>query len=522
MLKNLSLRGRLAILAICGSIGIILVASVGILSNRINQAALSDVFENDMESLVRLQRAENLMLEVRFRAAGTLLDQLPIQGSLNHLNESREALKEHWKSILQTGDKTFDRPDEARIYAELKGNWSLVEPTMQKLEDGYRSKDKNLISTVLEEQWPIMLKGVVKPLQSLIPLTKNGAENSFRSAEASSKRWLQYGVAGGAVSLFVLILVAYLTSKAILIPVRQLEEAVADIAKGDLSQAITSSSNDEMGRMLKGLEEMRKSLSRVVSDVRHGSYMISNASSEIAHGNIDLSARTESQASALQETSASMEELGSQVRHNADNARQANMLALNASAVAVEGGEVVDQVVEMMKGINESSKRISDIISVIDGIAFQTNILALNAAVEAARAGEQGLGFAVVASEVRSLAGRSADAAKEIKSLITASVDRVEQGTKLVDKAGATIHDVVKSIRNVTDIMSEISAASSEQSSGVLQVGSAVTVMDQTTQQNAALVEEMAAATATLRGQADDLVRVVDTFKLEGINLTFF
>ncbi|MFZ6799635.1 methyl-accepting chemotaxis protein [Undibacterium sp. Di24W] len=522
MLKNLSLRGRLAILAICGSIGIILVASMGILSNRVNQAALSDLFENDTESLVRLQRVENLLLEVRFRAAGTLLDQLPIPGSLNHLNESRVSLNALWKLIQSTGDKTFDRPEEARIYAELKSNWSLVEDTLKKLEEGYRSKDKVMITTVLEEHWPVMLKAVVKPLQSLIPLTKNGGEKSFRSAEAASKLWLQYGVAGGVVSLLVLLIVAYLTSDAIIGPVLQLEAAVADISRGDLSQEIMSDSNDEMGRMLKGLEGMRKSLSKVVNEVRQGSYLISNASSEIAYGNGDLSARTESQASALQQTSASMEELGSQVRHNAENARQANTLALKASSVAVEGGDVVDQVVEMMEGINESSKRISDIISVMDGIAFQTNILALNAAVEAARAGDQGLGFAVVASEVRSLAGRSADAAKEIKALITASVDRVEQGTKLVDKAGATMHDVVNSIRSVTDIMGEISAASVEQSTGVSQVGDAVAVMDQTTQQNAALVEQMAAATATLKAQADDLVRVVDTFKLEGLNLTYF
>ena len=249
--------------------------------------------------------------------------------------------------------------------------------------------------------------------------------------------------------------------------------------------------------------------------VRQNSESVASASAQIASGNNDLSARTEQQASALEETAASMEELGSTVRQNADNARTANQLAVNASTVATQGAEVVAEVVETMKGINASSNKIADIISVIDGIAFQTNILALNAAVEAARAGEQGRGFAVVAGEVRSLAQRSAEAAKEIKSLITASVERVEQGSALVDKAGATMTEVVTAIRRVTDIMGEISAASSEQSAGVGQVGEAVTQMDQATQQNAALVEEMAAAAASLNTQAGELVNAVAVFQLD-------
>jgi methyl-accepting chemotaxis protein len=249
--------------------------------------------------------------------------------------------------------------------------------------------------------------------------------------------------------------------------------------------------------------------------VRHGSEGVATASAEIAQGNNDLSARTEQQASALEQTAASMEELGTTVKHNAESAHHANQLAQSASTIAVDGGNVVAQVVETMRDINESSRKIMDIISVIDGIAFQTNILALNAAVEAARAGEQGRGFAVVASEVRSLAGRSADAAKEIKRLIHASVARVEHGSALVDQAGATMTEVVSSIKRVTDIMGEISAASSEQSNGVAQVGEAVTHMDQATQQNAALVEQMAAATSSLKSQALDLVRLVDAFKVD-------
>ena len=249
-------------------------------------------------------------------------------------------------------------------------------------------------------------------------------------------------------------------------------------------------------------------------EVQRSSASIEVASAEIASGNQDLSQRTEEQASALEETAASMEQLGSTVRQNADNARQANQLAMGASTVAVKGGEVVGQVVETMKGINDASKKISDIIGVIDGIAFQTNILALNAAVEAARAGEQGRGFAVVASEVRSLAQRSAQAAKEIKGLISTSVERVEQGTTLVDQAGVTMTEIVTAIKRVTDIMGEISSASTEQSAGVAQVGEAVTQMDQATQQNAALVEESAAAAESLKLQAQQLVQVVALFQL--------
>jgi len=290
--------------------------------------------------------------------------------------------------------------------------------------------------------------------------------------------------------------------------------AAQRFGEGDLSQQLPQDGKDEIAHLLQALARMQTSLVGVVQRVRQGSESVATASSEIAQGNQDLSSRTESQASALEQTAASMEELSSTVKQNADNARQANQLAMSASTVAVQGGEVVAQVVDTMKGINEASRKISDIISVIDGIAFQTNILALNAAVEAARAGEQGRGFAVVASEVRSLAGRSAEAAKEIKTLINNSVERVEQGTALVDQAGTTMTEVVTSIKRVTDIMGEISAASHEQSQGVSQVGEAVTQMDQVTQQNAALVEEMAAAASSLRSQAQDLVQTVAVFKL--------
>ncbi len=319
---------------------------------------------------------------------------------------------------------------------------------------------------------------------------------------------------GTLIAVALGALLAFTVTRSIVRPVQQGKQAAENIADGDLTHPINASGNDETGQLLQALATMQSRLASIVGNVRHNAEGVATASTEIASGNNDLSARTEQQASALQETAASMEQLGSTVRQNADNARQANQLAMSASTVAQQGGDVVAEVVDTMKGINDSSKKIADIISVIDGIAFQTNILALNAAVEAARAGEQGRGFAVVAGEVRSLAQRSAEAAKEIKGLIGTSVERVERGTALVDKAGATMSEVVASIRRVTDIMGEISAASSEQSQGVSQVGEAITQMDQATQQNAALVEQSAAAADSLKTQAGQLVDAVAVFRL--------
>ena len=341
--------------------------------------------------------------------------------------------------------------------------------------------------------------------------------SQYKSAEDDAKTAEVSMVCLGFAAAVLCVVIAIFLSRSIRGPLQAAAESSRRIADGDLSEEISVTGRDEASMLMESLKAMQANLGRVVGNVRMNADGVATASSEIAQGNHDLSGRTEQQAAALEETAASMEELSSTVQQNAENAQQANKLAQGASSIAVEGGQAFARVVETMKGISESSREISDIIGVIDGIAFQTNILALNAAVEAARAGEQGRGFAVVATEVRSLAQRSAEAAKRIKGLIGSSVDQVNRGTALIDQAEGTMKEVVSAIRRVTDLMGEISAASVEQSAGVAQVGEAITQMDQATQQNAALVEQSAAAASALQAQANQLVQAVAIFNLTSV-----
>ena len=357
-------------------------------------------------------------------------------------------------------------------------------------------------------------QGLRKDFRKQVELVQKNAETNFEEAHKAASF-------ATVSSLGILLLALAGSALAGLVVARQIARPLGDavrvaeaLSKGDLTRTVEVRSRDEVGQLMSAMKGTLEQLSGIVRGIKASTDMISTASHEIASGNEDLSSRTEQQASSLEETASSMEELTSTVLQNAENAKQANQLAAGASDVAVKGGEVIGQVVRTMSSINESSKKITDIISVIDGIAFQTNILALNAAVEAARAGEQGRGFAVVAAEVRTLAQRSAAAAKEIKQLIGDSVHEVESGTKLVDEAGKTMEQIVSAVKRVTDIMSEIAAASQQQSSGIGEVNQAITQMDQVTQQNAALVEEASAAAESMKQQAQQLVQAVAVFKL--------
>jgi methyl-accepting chemotaxis protein len=355
-------------------------------------------------------------------------------------------------------------------------------------------------------------QGAVDSLGNMARVATQASKASFAAAADRLLLWL-----GGFLGVAALVVwpLTLLNSRSIVQPIAHAKEIAHAIAGGDLTAEIDTRGNDEAAELLRALNEMQDKLQRMVGEVRQVSDSLGTAAVEIANGNHDLSARTEQTASNLQSTASSMGQLTDTVRQSADSARTANQLASSAAEVAQRGGSVVSQVVSTMEDINNSSKKIADIISVIDGIAFQTNILALNAAVEAARAGEQGRGFAVVASEVRSLAGRSADAAKEIKALIGASVDKVETGSKLVSDAGNTMNEIVASVQRVTDIIGEITAAASEQSEGIAGVNSSVNQLDQMTQQNAALVEQSTAAAESLKDQAAMLTRVVSTFRLQ-------
>jgi len=370
--------------------------------------------------------------------------------------------------------------------------------------------------TIVEVQ-PLQIK-TLDAIGDLIGFIGKNADlaNDNAGKTLAAARLATFLMSGMAVLLGCMI--AWWVTRSIVVPLADAVDVARRVAGGDLSGHIDVKSSDETGKLMQAMKEMTEHLANIIGEVRSGTETIVTASGQIAAGNLDLSGRTEEQASALEETASTMEQLTSTVRQNADNARQANQKAATASEVAVRGGAEVAQMVETMSSIHASSRKIVNIIGVIDGIAFQTNILALNAAVEAARAGEQGAGFAVVATEVRRLAQRSAAAANEIKNLIGDSVDKVEAGSKLVEQAGKTMDEVVSSIRHVTDIMGEISAASREQSDGIEQVNEVILQMDQMTQKNAALVEEEAAATASLKDLADKLALVVSEFTLEAMH----
>jgi methyl-accepting chemotaxis protein len=497
-----------------GVLLLLILLVVGLALNRLAalEGAAKAIAENALPSVQEANHLNTLISDFRiFEMQHALSIE---EGAKQDIEKVLDATQALIKASRERYEPLISSDEEKRLYEEFGKFRTKYLDLHKDIKDYSRRNDATGAAMLLDSESKAMFERSKATLQKMIDLNRDAADAQIKEADATYAAARNTLGASLLLALVFGVVIATVITRSITRPLGQALLAAEAVSSGNLSEPINSTSQDEVGKLLQAMQGMQDSLVRVVTQVRQGSEGVASASSEIAQGNHDLSARTESQASALEETAASMEELNSAVKQNADNARQANQLATNASTVAVQGGEVVGQVVDTMKGINEASRKIADIISVIDGIAFQTNILALNAAVEAARAGEQGRGFAVVASEVRSLAGRSAEAAKEIKMLINASVERVEQGTALVDKAGTTMTEVVSSIRRVTDIMGEISAASHEQSAGVNQIGEAVTQMDQATQQNAALVEEMAAAASSLKSQANDLVHVVSVFKL--------
>jgi len=442
--------------------------------------------------------------------------------------------------------KSIDPLDEQRLDAEMKQVSVQVSKVQKELEqlvlseegkallaavgtqrtrysgirdEGYKLKadlgaDSPEVQAYVREKVTPEMQAYVRTVEDVtaFQLQLLQRQNTLIDEMMTSARQTMLGL--GVVAIALGALFGWLLTRSITRPLANAVDVAQQIAAGDLTADIRVGSRCEVGALMAALQAMTANLRKTVTEVRSGTETIVTASQQIASGNLDLSSRTEQQASSLEETASSMEELTGTVRQNADNARQANVLAKNASQIAAHGGEVVSQVVATMASINDSSKKIGDIIAVIDGIAFQTNILALNAAVEAARAGEQGRGFAVVASEVRNLAQRSASAAKEIRGLITDSVAKVDAGGRLVDEAGTTMQEIVQGITRVTDIMSEIASASAEQTVGIEQVNEAITQMDGVTQQNAALVEEAAAAAGSLQEQAATLAQLVSVFNV--------
>jgi len=409
----------------------------------------------------------------------------------------------------------ISEPEEKALYSDIEKSLDVFLAEHKKILDISRANKNEDARLLLKGESTRVYRSLLDQVEKLVEVNESGAEKSSADADATYANARMWIIAMLLICMAAAMTLAVWISRVIARPLTEAVNVAQRVAGGDLTATIHAASKDETGQLLEALRGMNDNLLKIVGEVRTGTDTIATASNEIASGNMDLSSRTEQQAGSLEETASAMEELTSTVKQNADNARQANQLAVTASEVAVAGGNVVGQVVDTMGSINDSSKKIVDIIGVIDGIAFQTNILALNAAVEAARAGEQGRGFAVVASEVRSLAQRSAAAAKEIKILIDDSVSKVDVGSKLVEQAGTTMEEVVNSVRRVTDIVGEITAASHEQSQGIEQINLAITQMDEATQQNAALVEQAAAAAQSMQEQAGRLSEVVSVFKLD-------
>jgi methyl-accepting chemotaxis protein len=508
----MKLRTQILFLGLAGAALAGLVGGIGLWTSHRLGAAI----EASIQSAAALQASQDAdMMHDAVRGDAQLARLGVLEQQPKRVEEAEAGLKEHGKIFRESLAKLHDLPLSTATQAALTEAEPLVQQYLAVAEQAIQAARGG---APREETQMVALQGVFLALEVKLAAVSGAIEQQGELLTAQAHGRVDQ--AGMSMSLALVLATAAMVAAALWLARRMTQPMVHAVdvgqrlAQGDLGGEIRQQGNDETRLLLQAMAQVQSSFAQIVKDVKANADSVATASSQIAQGNLDLSHRTEQQAGALQQTASTMDELGSTVRHNADSAQQANQLAQNASQVAVRGGEVVGQVVVTMRGITDSSRQIGDIIGVIDGIAFQTNILALNAAVEAARAGEQGRGFAVVASEVRSLAQRSAEAAKQIKTLIGRSVAQVEQGTSLVDQAGQTMGEIVGAIQRVSDIVAEISSASEEQSGGVQRMGASISQMDQSTQQNAALVEQSAAAAESLRGQAAQLVQAVAVFRL--------
>ncbi|MDA8129701.1 MAG: methyl-accepting chemotaxis protein [Betaproteobacteria bacterium] len=514
MLRNMTIKARLVFMLLFMSGALLGGAALGLYGISENGKDVKTVYEDRTVPLGQLASIQSLVLKNQAAVTAAVADPDPqfIARRIAEVEQNRAEVSQ----LLDAYMTAHFVPEEKALAEKFAADRNaFVAEGLNPMVAALRGNDIEAARRLLTEKVRPLYQPVQGDITALKRLQLAMAKQEYEQARDRSAAIRNFAVVGVALGLAVIAWFGFILIRAITGPLNAAVGLARSVADGDLTQRITVHSTNEVGQLLQALKDMNGNLAKVVAQVRTGTDTVAVASREIAAGNLDLSSRTEEQASSLEETASSMEELTGTVRQNAENARQANQLVVSTAEVAAKGGQVVGQVVDTMASIKDSSRKIADIIGVIDGIAFQTNILALNAAVEAARAGEQGRGFAVVASEVRNLAQRSAGAAKEIKTLIEDSVHKVETGGKLVDEAGKTMDDIVTSVKRVTDIMSEIAAASQEQSSGIEQVNQAVAQMDEVTQQNASLVEEAAAAAESLQEQAAKLAEAVSVFRLD-------